>query len=405
MPVIPARRNVVVALALVVLALGGVVAWLAWNSEGPVRAPIGPALVQPQIVCSAGTVIVLAADGSLWGWGDNRHGVLGAGVPDLVARPRRIGAGTNWTAVTVDYGLGVGLRADGTLWTWGRDGAGPEGEARQVNDEHDWRAVGTGHLRVTAAKTDGTLWAWGPGLADRAGGSTYPRQPVQLGTNSNWLAIPAGFYHSFGIQQDGSLWVFGAFPLKPGPSRLGADTNWVAVQNGPRFGMARKADGSWWVRGPNVPLMLDLPVTRQPTQLVCLPQTERWEVAAAGGLHVLGLTRNGAMRTLGFDYRGELGDGTTNSHTTPVEIASDKSWIAIGAGTFHSVALAADGSLWTWGQRLGESSERSRFIRTLGGWANRLGLRAAWADPKSPRFDTKPRCVLRFTTNAPAHPK
>jgi alpha-tubulin suppressor-like RCC1 family protein len=350
MSVIPVRRNVVGALALIMLALGGLMAWLGWNSTRPVLAPIGPARVRPQIVGAAGTVIMLAPDGSLWGWGDNRHGVLGAGLPVLVPRPCRISTATNWTTVTVDTGLGAAVRADGTLWTWGRGGTGPAGGFQQVNDDHDWRAVGAGHLRAAASKTNGTLWTWGPGLADPAiDGSTYPRQPVQLGTSSNWLAIPAGFYHSFGIQQDGSLWVFGYYPLKPGPSRLGADTNWVAVQNGPRFGMARKADGSWWVRGPSVPLMLDLPFTRQPTQLVCLPQAERWEVVAAGGLHVLGLTRNGAMRTLGFNDAGQLGDGTTSNRSTPVEIGSDKAWVAIGAGRGFSVALAADGSLWTWG--------------------------------------------------------
>jgi len=111
------------------------------------------------------------------------------------------------------------------------------------------------------------------------------------------------------------------------------------------------------------------------------------------------------MRALGFNQLGQLGDGTTNSHTTPIEIASDNAWVAIGAQRTFSVALAADGSLWTWGERLGASSERSWFIRTLGAWANRLGLRAAWAEPKAPRFDTKPRCILQFTTNTPARPR
>ena len=399
---IPTRRTAVVPFAIIVLALGGVVAWLSWDSMRPVQAPIGPARVQPQIACSARTAILLATDGSLWGWGDNRQGLLGSRLPALVPRPQKIGKETDCTTVTADFGLGAAVKADGTLWTWGRDGDATEGGFRQVNDEHDWCAVGAGHRRALALKTNGTLWAWGPGLDDPPGNPAYPRQPVQLGTSSNWLAIPAGFSYSSGLQRDGTLWMPGLPPMNTGPRRLGSDTNWVAVHNGLRFSMARQANGTWWARGPNVPFTLGLSSTPQPTQFVCLPQAERWERVAAGGIHVLGLTRNGALRTLGFNQRGQLGNGTTNSHTTPVEIASDRTWIAVGAGGFFSVALATDGSLWTWGERLGESSERSRLIKTLGAWASRFGLPATWAGPKPPRFDTRPRCILQFTTNGPA---
>jgi alpha-tubulin suppressor-like RCC1 family protein len=171
--------------------------------------------------------------------------------------------------------------------------------------------------------------------------------------------------------------------------------------------LLRKDDGSWWVCGANLRFQQEiLPTIHSSTQLVWLPQTERWEVVAAGFSHVLGLTRNGAMRALGFNDAGQLGDGTTSNRSTPVEIGSDKAWVAIGAGRGFSVALAADGSLSAWGNRLGDVlSERSRVIRTLGAWANRLGLRVTWADPKPPRFGTKPRCILQFTTNAPARPK
>ena len=417
MPVIPTRRNVVVPLALSVLALGGVMAWLTWNSTRLVLAPIGPARVRPQIVCTAGTVIVLAPDGSLWGWGDNRQGQLGSHLPGLVRRPRRISADTNWTAVSVGYSRAAAVKADGTLWTWGSDGPLPAGGFQrvggfqQVGDDRAWRAVGTGDSRpvaglpLLALKTNGTLWAMDASGQATSGATPASTEMIQLGASSNWVAIPAGFYHSCGLQQDGSAWVLGTTPLKGGLSRLGGDTNWVAVRNGNGFALARKADGSWWARGPTVDALLDFPPGLSDTQWVCLPRTERWEVIAGGRYHVLGLTRNGAMRALGLNRLGYVGDGTTNSHARPIEIATDKAWIAVGAGGAFSVALAADGSLWTWGVRLGESFTRSKFIRTLGGWANRLGLRAAWADAKSPRFETRPRCILRFTTNAPAGPK
>jgi alpha-tubulin suppressor-like RCC1 family protein len=407
--VIQARPQIIVPLAMGVLALGGVLAWRSWESTRPVLAPIGPARVQPQILCGGGAVIVLAPDGSLWGWGSNVRDQLGRDPRDLVPRPCRLSAGTSWATVAANsqLALAVGIKTDGTLWGWKLNAFEWPRSFLKVNDDRDWchAIVGQSNVLAFALKTNGTLWAWiwGGSGPTMLGPMPSDSQLVQAGTNSAWASVGASSFDSWGLRRDGTLWRLGLGPLEPSGSQLGKESNWVSLQAGSSFSLARKADGHWWARGPNVPFMLDLPVTQQPTQFVCLPQSERWEVVAGGRNHLLGLTRNGSMRALGMNAFGQLGDGTTNNHTVPVEVATDNVWVAMGAGDGYSVGLAADGSLWTWGQRVDEDYvRRSKFVEMLGSWARRLGMRAAWADLKPPGFDTKPRCVLRFTTDAAA---
>ena len=46
---------------------------------------------------------------------------------------------------------------------------------------------------------------------------------------------------------------------------------------------------------------------------------------------------------------GQLGDGTLINKNTPIQIGTDNNWVNIGTGEFHSAAIKADGTLWTWG--------------------------------------------------------
>src|ERR1043165_9186511 len=52
----------------------------------------------------------------------------------------------------------------------------------------------------------------------------------------------------------------------------------------------------------------------------------------------------------GFNATGQVGDGTTTSRSAPVAVSgSGHGFVRVSAGSDHSAAIAADGSLWTWG--------------------------------------------------------
>jgi alpha-tubulin suppressor-like RCC1 family protein len=75
--------------------------------------------------------------------------------------------------------------------------------------------------------------------------------------------------------------------------------------------------------------------------------------AAAGYANSLYLTSDGDLYAMGFNYYGQLGDGTTTTQKTPVKITSGVAAISIGGG--FSLYLTTSGDLYgmgnnNWGQ-------------------------------------------------------
>jgi hypothetical protein len=68
---------------------------------------------------------------------------------------------------------------------------------------------------------------------------------------------------------------------------------------------------------------------------------------AAGGNHALAMSVDGKLWTWGFNYYGQLGDGSNIDSRIPR--SADSGFIAVAAGDNHSMSLKSDGSLWAWG--------------------------------------------------------
>lgn len=76
------------------------------------------------------------------------------------------------------------------------------------------------------------------------------------------------------------------------------------------------------------------------------------EIAAiSGGIqHTLALKADGTVWSWGLNYSGQLGDGTLLQRSTPVQVSGLDAVVAIAAGNSHSIALKQDGSVWGWGR-------------------------------------------------------
>lgn len=67
-----------------------------------------------------GNVAALLGDGSLWMWGHNGYGEIGAGSSSAYERrPVKVTALTNVAAVYLGNMVSYAVRTDGTLWKWG----------------------------------------------------------------------------------------------------------------------------------------------------------------------------------------------------------------------------------------------------------------------------------------------
>jgi alpha-tubulin suppressor-like RCC1 family protein len=87
---------------------------------------------------------------------------------------------------------------------------------------------------------------------------------------------------------------------------------------------------------------------------------------AAGYDHSCAITVGGPTLCWGLNENGQLGDGTTVNHASPVVVAGGHAFAAVTAGLRHSCALDTNGAAFCWGDdtygELGDGTTTSSSI-------------------------------------------
>src|SRR2546421_6638741 len=251
--------------------------------------------------------------------------------------------------------------SDGSLWAWGTNGYGQLGVGNyndssvpvHVSGLGALLAVSAGEDHALALKSDGTVWAWGYNAYGTLGdGTTITRTtPEQVAGLSNVVSVAAGEYDSFALKSDGTVWAWGwddAGQLGDGatgvyryvPVQVTALTGITAVAPDPHSTLVLKSDGTVWTMGNSSP----------PAQVAGLSSVTA--IAAnrfSGDAYWMALKSDGTVWTWGYNFFGELGNGTTTDSSTPVQVVNLANVTAIAAGTYFGMALKSDGTVWAWG--------------------------------------------------------
>ena len=232
-------------------------------------------------------------------------------------------------------------------------------------------ALSAGTKHVVALRNDGTVWTLGYNNYGQLGdGTTLNRStPYQLTSLAGVSEIAAGEHHSVAAKQDGTVWTWGsnvygqlgdgttiahAVPAKvPGLTSIvsvAAAVTTGGYDDGESHTAALRSDGTVWCWGENRSGALGDGTTTMRTSPVQVKGLGDVVLIAAGGYHNLALKNDGTVWAWGNNsYYGQCGDGTTINRLTPVAVAGLTNVVAISAGTYHSVALKLDGTVWTWG--------------------------------------------------------
>lgn len=294
--------------------------------------------------------IALKSDGTVLAWGYGVYGQLGndstadSSIPVRVVDASATGMLTGVSRIAGGGFHSLALKRDGTVWAWGYGANGQLGNNSSANFPFPVQVVGAGgsgvltgvtaiaggDLHSLALKADGTVWAWGSGVNGQLGNNSSVNSsvPVQvkgaggIGVLTGVVAIAGGGFHSLALKSDGTVWAWGYDEDGELGNNSIASSSSVPVQ-------VVRSDGTGMLTG-----------------VVAI---------AGGGYHSLAL-RSRTVLAWGWGFFGQLGNNGTAAVSAPVQVVGAggtgrlTSVAAIAGGTYHSLALKGDGTVWAWGR-------------------------------------------------------
>ncbi len=196
---------------------------------------------------------------------------------------------------------------------------------RLVKSKH-FETLAIGSKFTLAVNSTGDLYGWGKGFAGEKSSSKEPVliMPASvLGEGKRFIEVACGPKHCAAIDSEGAVltWGFGGgSQFYQGAGQLGHGDA-VSVDT-PKYVKALEEYGA------------------KIKQVVCC------------GSHTLFLTTDGEILSCGVGEYGRLGTGNTGSALVPEPLESlvDETIVAIAGGHAHSIALTEEGKMYSWGR-------------------------------------------------------
>ena len=241
-------------------------------------------------------------------------------------------------------------------------------------------SAGAAHLLALAA--DGSVYGHHGRLGHGDRQSQSLPKKVEALAGQRVVAVSAGGFHSLAITADGAVWSWGGggfgklghgdtqAQLLPKKVEAFAGQHVVAVSAGPNHSLALTADGSVWSWGYGAFGKLghgDVQDQLLPKKVEAFAD-QRVIAASVGQHHSLALTADGSVWSWGWGEFGQLGHGDVQNQLLPkkVEALAGQRVVAVSAGAFYSLSLTADGRVWSWGSgawgRLGHGDQQHQLL-------------------------------------------
>ena len=129
-------------------------------------------------------------------------------------------------------------------------------------------------------------------------------------------------------------------------------SSWSKISIGPSHVLAIRSNNTLWAWGLNTAGQLgdNTTITRSSPVQIGTP-SYTWNDVSAGLNYSVGLRGDGLLFVWGINTSGQLGNIlllSTDVRSSPVQVGTS-SWNAISAGGTHVVAIRSDKTLWAWG--------------------------------------------------------
>lgn len=342
------------------------------DAESPTGPEAGPALdITPAAALSFRQVSAgifhtcgVTPDDRAYCWGLNADGQLGNAMntgPELCdnfpcsTRPVPVAGGLRFRLVSVGGDHTCGVTPGDLVYCWGFNSAGQLGNGTNTGPEtcafgracstrpvavagglqFSQMAAGFGH--TCGATPDSRAYCWGSNFFGQLGdGSTTINHltPFAVAGGLQFNRVAAGQRHTCGRTPSDGVYCWG----ENASGQLGNGTN----------------------TGPE--LCDNTPCSTRP---IPVAGGLGFRQVSAGGFHSCGRTPANLAYCWGFNFTGQLGDGTNTRRTSPVRVLGDRRFRAVSAGAIHTCAVNPFDVAFCWGDnvsgQLGDNTTTQRL--------------------------------------------
>lgn len=286
--------------------------------------------------------LLVRADGTVWAWGRDDYGQLGDGSSgDNRTTPAMVTNLSGVVGVAAGNYFSLAMRDDGTLWAWGQNSSGQLGAGTNtslpvpvaVAGVSNAIGIAAGRDHALAALADGSVVAWGENGEGQLGdGSRTDRfTPVTVPGLSNVVGVGAGIYQSFAVDASGRLWAwgdgtYGALGVgdttdRLSPTAVPGMTNVATVASTlGNFGLAIDSWGNLWGWGKNNAYQLGDGTQVDRYSPIPVGPLEGVSWTSGGGSTGYAIREDGRGWAWGGGGAGQIGDGASQTRSRPVPI-------------------------------------------------------------------------------------
>lgn len=270
------------------------------------------------------------------------------------------------------------------LYCWGQnsDGEIGDGTLRNANSRKPVKglarpaAVGLGQLATCTCDQSGNAWCWGRNVEGELGigsASANATAPVQVPGVTDCLQITGGANHTCMVHGDNTVSCWGrndvgqagqptsangscsessgtTVPCIVSPARVAGLTNASQIVAGEEYACALMSDMTVACWGDNSAGELgDGTNTSRATVATVKNLASDIVELSAGRWHVCARHQSGSISCWGANSSGQLGNGNTDSSSSPVPVASVMDALQLASGLQHTCALRGGSRVSCWG--------------------------------------------------------
>jgi alpha-tubulin suppressor-like RCC1 family protein/pimeloyl-ACP methyl ester carboxylesterase len=299
----------------------------------------------------------ILTDATIKCWGLNSQGQLGPGNANLTAVPVTVSGIGNASSIALGYSHTCAVLTNSTLKCWGYNNNGQIGDNTTtrrtspitVSGITTATNVGLGDYHTCVRLSDSTLKCWGKNDLGELGNGTTSNAltPVAVSGISNAADVGGGTGFTCAGLDVGGIKCWGANES----GQLGRGT--AQLQMIPAL-----------VDGNNLNKILDV---------------------VSGFAHTCVLWDSGSVKCWGENTHGQLGNGTTDPSTVPVDVLGITNAVAIAAGSRHNCVILSGGTVKCWGNDLYGQLGNNTAIATYSTPVTVTGISSAAALGLGPR--------------------